>query len=299
MEKSIQLSYLVVTRNKLPYLRGAMERLITQKKTEDEILVADGGSNDGTQEYLRELKESGKIDFFLSEPDHGIAHAFNKLTIEAKGLLTTFITDDDVYSYPDISACKSFMLNHPDIDIICSEGAILTNFTNLDKDPLEIVRPLNYEVAYRKWTKEHTPFAFCDLGCVFRRSSIPLLGLHNPSFQAPDTEYSFRVTASKAKIAWYTGYTYVNISNPQSTSLVHMKKIKLASDRLNKFYLNKDEDSFLVKKIKILRNKVRSRFRTVGPRNGQTYSSLYPKLLIVAEKWLRTKNANKKPEFLY
>lgn len=299
MEKSIQLSYLVVTRNKLPYLMGAMERLITQKKTEEEILVADGGSNDGTQEYLRELKESGKIDFFLSESDHGIAHAFNKLTLVAKGVLTTFITDDDVYSYPDISACKSFMLSHPDIDIICSEGAILTNFTNLDNSPLEIVRPLNYEVPYREWLQSHTPFAFCDLGCVFRRSSVPLLGLHNPSFHAPDAEYSLRVTSGKARIAWYTGYTYVNISNPQSTSLVHMKKIKIANDRLNRFYLGKNEDSFIVKKLKTLHNKIRSRFRVASTHKGQTYASLYPELLAVAGKWLTTKNAIKKPEFLY
>src|SRR3989344_6121978 len=121
----ITLSYMMTTKNKLSYLKISLEKLIAAKKPDEEILVADGGSTDGTQEYLRVLKDSGKIDFFISEPDCGIAHAFNKLTLVAKGTFTTFITDDDVYSYPDISACKSFMLEHSDIDIICSEGAIL------------------------------------------------------------------------------------------------------------------------------------------------------------------------------
>ena len=95
---------------------------------------------------------------------------------------------------------------------------------------------------------------------MIRRSSLPLLGLWDPSFRRADAEFSLRVTAGKANIAWYTGYSFVNISNPQSVSLVYMKKIKDETDRLNKFYLNKNPDSFIVEKLKVLRNKIRSGF---------------------------------------
>lgn len=299
MEKPIKLSYLLVTRNKLPYLKYALERLLFQRKNDEEILIGDGGSNDGTQEYLQSLKESGEIDFFISEPDHGIAHAFNKLTLLARGILTTFITDDDIYSYQDISVCKSFMLEHPDIDIVCSEGGVFSNFSDLSKDPLGLIRPLNYEKLYQEWQVNHTPFAFCDLGCIFRRSSLAILGLHNPSFYAPDAEYSLRVTANRTKIAWYTGYTYVNISNPKSISLLHMKKIKKDFDRLNKFYLNKKEDSFLLKKIKILRNKTRSIFCNKNIPQKKSHIEIYPELIIVSEKWLEIKNRQREHKFLW
>ena len=68
---SITLSYLIVTKNKLPYLESSLEKVIDQKKPDEEILVADGGSTDGTKEYLAELKAQNKIDYFISEKDFG------------------------------------------------------------------------------------------------------------------------------------------------------------------------------------------------------------------------------------
>lgn len=299
MENKINLSYLIVTKNKLPYLKDALRRILLEKKKDEEILIGDGGSTDGTKEYLEELKKLGKISVLISEPDKGIAHAFNKLTLAANGALTTFITDDDVYSYQEILKCKSFMLEHPDIDLLCSEGAIITKFTEDKNEQLKYVRPLLYTKNYREWQKNHKPFSFCDLGCIFRRSSLPLLGLHNPSFLAPDTEYSLRVTSSPAKIAWYTGYTYVNISNPQSTSLTYMKKIKKDTDRLNKLYLDKNKDSFFLEKIKILRNKIKQNFLSKKAPIKKTFVSMWPEVVSTAEEWLTVKSNAEKSEFLF
>ena len=85
MVKNPNLSYIIATKNKLPYLKIALEKLIANKKEGEEILVADGASTDGTKEYIEELERAGKIDFYISEPDYAESHALNKLFLKAQG----------------------------------------------------------------------------------------------------------------------------------------------------------------------------------------------------------------------
>ena len=196
----IQLSYLLATRNKLPYLKNRLEKLIANLKEDEEILVADGQSTDGTVEYLQTLKNSGKISYLVSENDVGIAHALNKIALEAKGVLIRFITDDDVFHYPTIQLCRDFMFSNPRLDILFTNGGIK------DQNPSKPIKTLLYHENYKKWLTDKKPFTATDLGVMFRKSSIPLIGLWNTSFPSPDAEFVFRVMASKAEIAWCNGF---------------------------------------------------------------------------------------------
>ncbi|MDP2705019.1 MAG: glycosyltransferase [Patescibacteria group bacterium] len=290
--KEISLSYLMVTKNKLPYFKESIQKLIKEKKEDEEILVADGGSSDGTGKFLFDLKERGMIDYCVSEPDFGEAHALNKLSFAAKGKLITIVTDDDVFHYPTIRAMKEFMRKHPEIDMVGPNGG----FKN--SDTTKSVRPFYYEDNYREWQKNHTPFAFCCLALVYRRSSLSLLGLWNPAFKKLDAEFSLRNTSGKANVAWYTGHAYVNISTPQSTSLVYMKRIKDETDFLDKFYLGKNPDPFVIEKFKVLRNKLRSGSFFKQKQSPIAMEEKRPKLVTIAEEWLEKINKEKKLEFI-
>ncbi len=290
MEKNINLSYLVVTKNKLPYLKVTLEKLISQKKEDEDILVADGQSSDGTKEYLAELKKLGSIDCYISEPDVSVAHAINKLTLTSKGTLLKFIADDDASHYPSITACKEFMIKHPEIDLINTEGGVLGSHGKL--------KALVYVDDFKKYQKNHVPFSFCELGMILRRNSIPLIGLRDPIFRRADMEMSLRVTSGKVKIAWYTGYSYVNILTPQSVSETLSKEIETETDRLNKFYLGKNPDNFIINKLKILRNKIRMILHSKNDELVEPYSD-WSSLLSSSEKWLEMKNKEITPEFIY
>ena len=287
-----------MTRNKLPYLKDRLGKLLTEKKDDEEILVADGQSTDGTKEYLEKLKDEGKISYLISEPDFGIAHALNKLALKATGTLIKFITDDDVFHYPTIEKCTNFMINHPEIDVI------LTNGGTKDQDTSKSVRPLMYHPSYEKWLVDQTPFTATDLGIIVRRSSIPLIGLWNTSFPAPDAEFVFRLMTSKANIAWNTGFSFVNVSNKKSVSLSSMRQIKKDMDRLNKYYLNKNPDSFIIEKLKVIRNKLRDgslfkekNIQKKAEPNGDWEQWL--KLIDITEKWLDQKYKENKSTFLW
>ncbi len=287
-----KLSYIVTTRNKLPYLEKVIQELIKNKKEDEEIIMADGASSDGTPEYLAELLAREEIDAYISEPDKSEAHGFNKCILMAQGELIKIISDDDIFHYPSIALCRKFMLEHPEVDLVGTNGGF-------EKQGSVIApRILNYTDDYKQWLEHHTPFSFCGLGIMLRKTSIPLIGLLDTSFRRSDAEFSLRATSGPANIAWFTGYTFVNVSNPQSTSIVHMKQIKNETNRLNKFYLNKDPDSFFIEKLKALNNKLRYG-KLFSEKNKEVTVTEWTQLFSISENWLIKINQEQNHEFLW
>src|SRR5476651_636037 len=105
----IQLSYILSTKNRLPFLRITLSKLISIINIDEEIVVVDASSTDGTKEYLQELFEVGKIHQFISEPDRNQAHGWNKAMLMAKGIIIKKIIDDDVFCYDAIRRCKDHL----------------------------------------------------------------------------------------------------------------------------------------------------------------------------------------------
>ena len=286
------LSYIITTKNKLPYLSYTLEKLLAARRPDEEILVADAASTDGTREYLAKLLQEKKIDFLSSESDFGEPHALNKLFLKARGEIMTIVTDDDAFYYPGKKICREFMLAHPEVDMLGTNGGFKNQF--LDKP----VRPLVYTANFKERQTHHTPFNFCGLGVMIRRTSLPILGLWNPSFRRADAEFGMRVTAGPARLAWYTAPTFVNISTPQSVSLVYQKKIKDETHRLEKFYLNKNPDFYIVERLKVLQNKLSQGWPFAKPKTPANPAQ-WPQLFSAAETWLKEENKQNNGTFLF
>jgi glycosyltransferase involved in cell wall biosynthesis len=240
--ENINLSYVITTYNKLPYLKNVVSTLLKNIGTDEEVVVTDGGSKDGTKEYLEELFKAGKIHQFISEKDAGESNGWNKAFLLAKGTIIKVITDDDAFDYDEIKKCKEFMLSHPEIDILGTDGVFTkavhessfidsesysAGFFNVNSD---------YSNEYNNWKNNSKPFTFCGLGWMLRRKSIPLIGLLDTSFVRADAEYTLKITSGKANVGWYTGKVWARIFNPNSNSLTQNSKIKRDTIRLNRMY---------------------------------------------------------------
>lgn len=230
---SYNLSYVLVTRNKLPFLKNAIEQLISNVNDDEEIVVVDGGSTDGSAEYLKKLFIDGIINQFVSESDKGEAHAFNKGFLMAKGELIKLISDDDVFNYSGIRECKTFMLNNSRFDVISTEGG----GTSLVDHSL--IGYTNYYQDFENWKLTSKVFSFCGLGLMLRKSSFPLLGLFNTSVVSVDAEFTYRITSLKLNLAWYTGFCWIRIYNRKSNSSTMSDIINSDLRKLETVYKNK------------------------------------------------------------
>lgn len=193
-----------------------MERLLENILPDEEIIVIDGASNDGTVSYLQGLYNSGKIHSFLSEPDVCQAHGTNKGMLMARGELIKIITDDDAYYYPAIHQCKEFMLTHQDVDIVSSDIAD-TRLDSLSQVYVRIYTRNNFT----DWLQNHKPpFWFGDQGLMIRRNQLPLIGLWHTGVICIDVELSVRLTAlCQVNLAWYTGIVSLTLANPDSNGV--------------------------------------------------------------------------------
>jgi glycosyltransferase involved in cell wall biosynthesis len=284
----------LVTRNKLPYLRTVCEDLLRHKNPDEEIVVIDGASTDGSVEYLSELHKQGKIDQYISEADYGEAHADNKAIMLARGTLVKIITDDDAIYYPSMVACKNFMLTHPDIDALGTDGVKRRN------DPRYPFTSMLMRSKFEARQKKNVPFASCGLGIMFRKSSLPILGLLNPNYVRVDAEYTMRITASKAKMAWYTIESYSHIRNITSNSVLQERRLKEEMEQLEIQYLGKKNLLTLKRLLRDLIQDKLDTFKKPSPVNpsASTYEE-WLKLYTTSCEWLERNAKENRGEFLY
>jgi polyferredoxin len=131
----------------------------------------------------------------------------------ARGILIKKIIDDDVFCYSAIRACKEYMLQNPEVDVVISND--LSSAVNDHREIGKASRLPQFE----KWRQGLVPsFTFGDVHMVIRRSSLALIGLYNTSYVMMDWEYSLRISYLKANITYYTGYNALSVAHLQTVS---------------------------------------------------------------------------------
>ena len=77
------------------YLEQTIQSVLNQTYDNVEYIVIDGGSTDGTIDIIRKYEQV--IDYWVSEPDSGIAAAWNKGIVASTGDIIGLINSDDWY----------------------------------------------------------------------------------------------------------------------------------------------------------------------------------------------------------
>ena len=96
-----KVSVVTVCRNALQALQLTAASVRAQRYGDMEYIVVDGGSTDGTREYL---ESTGIADTYVSEPDGGIYDAMNKGVRLARGEWVIFMNAADSFAGPEALA---------------------------------------------------------------------------------------------------------------------------------------------------------------------------------------------------
>jgi len=180
----------------------------------------------------------------------------------ASGTVIKKIIDDDVFCYEAIRLCKTYMLQHPEVDVVISND--LSSILN-DHQNIHILSRLP---QFEKWKSGLSrSFTFSDVNMLIKRSALAYIGLYNTDFVMMDWEYSLRISHLKAEIAYYTGYNSLSVGHPETvTSLKNNELIKTQGQRGAAFYEYEGDgsDITLWSKIKIVIGKALYRIKTVS-----------------------------------
>ncbi len=89
----MKLSIITINYNNLAGLKLTMQSVFEQTTHEFEYIVIDGGSKDGSKEFIE--TNSSHLTYWVSEPDGGIFAAMNKGVQAAQGAYCLFLNSGD------------------------------------------------------------------------------------------------------------------------------------------------------------------------------------------------------------
>jgi len=92
------ISIVTISYNCADAIERTIQSVLSQRFTEYEYIIIDGGSTDGTADIIRRYSES--LSYWVSERDRGIGDAFNKGIAAAKGRYVNLLNAGDSFVSP-------------------------------------------------------------------------------------------------------------------------------------------------------------------------------------------------------
>ena len=185
--ESIRVSYILSTKDRAAHLERTLANVREFITPADELIVVDGGSRDATAEVVR--RHAGLVTQFLSEPDRGEAHGFNKGLLLARGAFLKPVTDDD-YIYPDaMRACISALERDPALDGLLCGGEQVEEIADGTTRVRHYFRLPPGASLDSRWVVR----VGCGLGLILHRRVVARAGLFDPAYLLADIDYLERV----------------------------------------------------------------------------------------------------------
>ena len=129
----MKFSIITPSFNQLGCLKRCVASVADQQGVDVEHIVMDGGSTDGTVEFLEEhlansseLKANGYSFSYISEKDDGMYDALNKGFSRASGELFAWLNCDEQYLPGTLQKVVDFYATNPSVDILFG-GMLMVN----------------------------------------------------------------------------------------------------------------------------------------------------------------------------
>ena len=100
----MKLSIITINYNNICGLKRTADSVIVQTYRDFEWIIIDGGSNDGSKEYIESIVPipEANISYWCSEKDKGIYNAMNKGIAKGKGEYLQFLNSGDILHDKDV-----------------------------------------------------------------------------------------------------------------------------------------------------------------------------------------------------
>ena len=145
------ISLALAVKNGLPHLRSAVEAVQRQTYRRYELVVQDGGSTDGSLDYLQSVEKSLPACRVESAPDAGIGQAYNRALARCSGELVCFVACDEELDNDALERAVGWWSLHPDavyvngsVRLVDSTGGVYQVF---DSPHFDLLRHLKCEVV--------------------------------------------------------------------------------------------------------------------------------------------------------
>lgn len=111
-----KLTIITASYNGAKTLEKSINSVLNQNYPNLEYIIIDGGSTDGTVDVIKRYERH--LSYWVSEPDKGIADAWNKGLCKATGEIISMVNTDDWYEPDSFKRIAEIFQQEPFVDII-------------------------------------------------------------------------------------------------------------------------------------------------------------------------------------
>lgn len=180
-----RVSIVIPSFNQGRFIRETIDSVLSQDYRHVEVLIMDGGSDDGTLGVLESYSRVPEVKWW-SEPDRGVADAVNKGMAKARGEIIAIQSSDDVYLPGAIRAAVEAMAEHEEAAIVYGDIEHIDERSRpLGKD---VLQPFDLKYYLGRFSYIPQPSAF------FRAAVIDDIGgWRSDVSYAADADYWLRI----------------------------------------------------------------------------------------------------------
>src|SRR5262245_36121589 len=109
-----RVSVLMPTFNQAPFIRRAIESLISQTMTQWELVIVDDGSFDNTPKFVEPYLTDARIHYHRLDANQGLGAALNEALRWATAPLIAYLPSDDVYYRDHLASLVDALETHTD-----------------------------------------------------------------------------------------------------------------------------------------------------------------------------------------
>jgi len=122
-EDAPRISVVVPSLNYAQYLSATLASILEQDYPELELIVCDGGSEDGTLEILR--REQERLAEVHAGPDAGQAEAINRGLDDSSGEILAWVNADDLLLPGTLARVGRYFAEHPEVDMVYGNRVLI------------------------------------------------------------------------------------------------------------------------------------------------------------------------------
>lgn len=173
----MKISVVIPTCNQAAYLEETLRSALDQGYPELELIVADGGSTDGTRELLE--RHSGQLAWWVSERDAGQTDAINKGLRHATGDVWSYLNSDDLLLPGSLARIAEAFAD----PAVMWAGAVSTIFDGSGEiGRIVPTAPTRMRDYLTPWSRPMQHVHPCSNVCFMRRAVLERIGFFDPTY---------------------------------------------------------------------------------------------------------------------
>ncbi|MFY9906969.1 MAG: glycosyltransferase family 2 protein [Terriglobales bacterium] len=120
----VRVSVCMAAYNGERFIRRQISSILPQLSAEDELVIVDDGSADGSVAIIEAFRDS-RVKLLRNEHNFGVVRTFERALRGARGDLVFLSDQDDIWRPEKVAVCRAYFDSHPEVGLVLSDADVI------------------------------------------------------------------------------------------------------------------------------------------------------------------------------